>query len=418
MISDMFRRHIETVARQALADTPVVLIQGPRQVGKSTFVLELARSASRRYITLDDASTLAAATHDPDGFVNGLEGAVVIDEVQRAPELFRAIKGAVDRARVPGRFLLTGSANVLLLPSISESLAGRIEIIPMWPLSQGEIGSTRETFITQAFSNFHPIAQSSGGSILERVVRGGFPEPLSREHEDRRAAWFASYITTILQRDVRDLQNVDRLADMPRLLSLLASRTAGLLNVADVGRSVGLAQTTLKRYLSLFEATFLLVLIPAWSSNLGLRLSKAPKVVLTDTGVCSHLMGMTEERLKSDGHARGILLENFVAMELLKQSSWSVPAVKLFHFRTASGKEVDLVLEDAAGRVVGIEVKSAATVHANDFKGLRALQEAVGDRFFRGLVLFSGSELVHFDSKMSAVPLGALWAAGVIGSDG
>ncbi|MFZ4575225.1 MAG: ATP-binding protein [Phycisphaerales bacterium] len=409
----MLSRNIEPQLRAALADTPVVLIHGARQTGKTTLARSVAHhSQPRRYLTLDDATTLAAATSDPTGFLASLEGPIVIDEVQRAADLFRAIKADVDRNRKPGRFLLTGSANVLLLPKLSESLAGRIEIITLWPLSQGEIDAHPEKFIDAVFAPKLPaitrLAKSSP-DLLTRILRGGYPEPLSRKDDARRSAWYASYITTILQRDVRDLSNIEGLSDLPRLLSLLASRTSGLLNFSDLARSLSLPQTTLKRYFALLEATFLVVSIPAWSSNQGLRLSKSPKIMLADTGLACHLLGADKARLAADGHAKGTLLENFVAMELLKQSGWSRTRTTLHHFRTTNGREVDLVLEDPAGRLVGIEIKSAATVTNDDFKGLRALQEAAGPKFHRGIILHDGAEIIPFDKQMAAMPVGAVW---------
>lgn len=409
----MHARNIEPKLRAALSDTPVVLIHGARQTGKTTLAREVSSHApARRYLTLDDATTLGAARADPDGFVAALDGPVVLDEVQRAPELFRAIKAAVDRDRAHGRFLMTGSANVLLLPKLSESLAGRLEIITLWPLSQGELSGRIEKFIDTAFGARFiggRVVERSGASVWDRLLRGGYPEPLTRAEDARRDAWFASYISTILQRDVRDLANIDGLSDLPRLLTLLASRVGGLLNFADLSRSLSLPQSTLKRYFALLEATFLVLTLPAWSNNQGLRLTKAPKLMLADTGLAAHLLGMDPHRLKADGNARGLLLENFVAMELIKQATWSATRVKAYHFRTVAGKEVDLVLEDSAGRVVGIEVKSAMSVDSGDFGGLRALREAAGEKFVRGIVLHDGGETVGFGTDMFAVPVRALW---------
>lgn len=409
----MLVRHALPKLRAALADTPVVLVHGARQTGKTTLTKAIAAHApARRYLTFDDATVLAAAHADPAGFVGALHGPVVLDEVQRVPGLFQAIKAEVDRDRAHGRFLLTGSANVLLLPKLSESLAGRIEIITLWPLSQGEIGGQVETFIDAVFSAGFPSGRAverSGASVWDRLLRGGYPEPLTREDGARRDAWFASYISTILQRDVRDLANIEGLSELPRLLALLASRVRGLLNFADLSRSLSLPQSTLKRYFALLEATFLILTIPAWSSNQGLRLTKSPKLMLADTGLASHLLGMDRARLKVDGNARGALLENFVAMELIKQAGWSAGRVRLYHFRTVAGREVDLVLEDAAGRVVGIEVKSSATVDSRDFGGLRALREAAGEKFVRGVMLHDGAEIVGFGEGLFAAPVGAVW---------
>ncbi len=409
----MRTRNLLANVQAALADTPVVLLQGARQTGKSTLAQMLTERATvRRYLTLDDSTVLAAAMADPAGFIDGLEGPVVIDEVQRAPELFPAIKASVDRHRKPGRFLLTGSANVLLVPRISESLAGRVELATLWPLSQGEIEGRRETFIDRVFAARLPAFKSSGSSatsLLDRITRGGYPEPLERGSAERRAAWYGSYVSTILQRDVRDMANIEGLADFPRLLALIASRTSGLLNFADLSRGLSMPQSTLKRYFALLEATYLVVTLPAWSSNQGLRLTKAPKVILADTGLACHVLGVDRARLKADGSMRGSLLENFIAMELIKQSGWSRTKPRLFHFRTPIGREVDLVLEDAAGRLVGIEVKSSSSVSAGDLSGLRTLQEVAGERFVRGIVLYDGREVVAFGKDVVAVPIQGVW---------
>lgn len=409
----MFQRNLRELFVRALGDTPVVLIHGARQTGKTTLAREISAQGRRAYVTLDDATVLSAASHDPDGFVGGMKGPVTIDEVQRAPELFRAIKASVDRDRVPGRFLLTGSANVMMLPRLSESLAGRMEMGTLWPLSQGELAGRRDGFVDWAFGGSGTDAlgteEGEGGGILERIERGGYPEPLERAERDRRDAWYASYLTTILQRDIRDISNVEGLVEMPRLLALIASRAAGVLNATDLSRGLSISLTTVKRYLSLFEATFLIVTIPAWSSNRGLRLSKSPKVMLADTGLGCHLLGVDAARLAVDGQARGALMENFVAMEIVKQLGWSRMYARPFHFRTAAGKEVDLVLEDRSGRVVGIEVKSAVSVRAEDFRGLRALREVAGDGFVRGVVVYNGTEAVSFGDGMVAIPVGWLW---------
>ncbi len=371
-------------------------------------------SPQRRYLTLDDPTVLAAAVADAAGFLSGLSGPVVLDEVQRAPNLFIAIKEAVDRERTPGRFLLTGSANVLLVPTISESLAGRVELITLWPLSQGELEGRSDSFIDAVFAGdlaslqMHAVKKNAM-PLTERIVRGGYPEPITRPAGARRAAWYASYLTTILQRDIRDLSNIEGLSDLPRLLGLIASRTSGLLNFSDLARSLSMPQSSLKRYFALLEATFLVVTIPAWSSNHGLRLAKAPKVMLGDTVMACHLMGMDEARLKDDGSAGGALLETFVAMELAKQIGWSAARPKLYHFRTATGREVDLVLEDPAGRIVGIEVKSASSVNSRNFAGLRALWEATGSKFVRGIVLLCGPQTVAFEGNLAAVPISTVW---------
>ena len=409
----MLTRHLTPAILASLRDSPVVFIQGARQTGKSTLArMVLTRGHPARYLTFDDAATLAAAQSDPQGFINGLEGPAILDEVQRAGGFALAIKAAVDTDRKPGRFLLTGSANAMVLPRLSESLAGRIEIHTLWPLSQGEISSTAEGFIDAVFrSRFASIPQSdeTWPSLLKRLVRGGYPEMLRRRTAQRREAWFGSYITSILQRDVRDIANVRELSEVPRLLSLVASRAGGLLDYADLARGLSMPQTTLKRYMGLLEATFLVHTLPAWFRNIGKRLVKAPKVLLNDTGLLAHLMGLDANRLKTDPTLGGSLLENFVAVELLKQRGWSKLRPGIFHFRDHAGDEVDLVLEDRSGRVVGIEVKATASVGANHFKGLKTLWQAAGEHFVRGIVLYAGRESVAFGSNLLAMPIGSLW---------
>jgi predicted AAA+ superfamily ATPase len=397
----------------ALSDTPVVLVNGARQVGKSTLVRSLIGDGHPAvYLTLDDASVLASAASDPAGFVSGLSDNVILDEVQRAPELFLAIKAAVDRDRRPGRFLLTGSANVLLLPKVADSLAGRIEILTLAPLSQGEIAGTTETFIDRLFADKLRIASrpsATRADLFNRIVTGGYPAAATRKDPERRRAWFGSYIRTVLERDVRDLGNIEGLVQMPRLLSLLATRSGQTLNFADISRHAGLPQTTLKRYMTLLETTFLLRYIPAWSNNLGQRLAKSPKLLLSDTGLIAYLLGLNERRLSQEPALAGPLVESFAALELSKQAEWSKTRPALFHFRTPVGREVDLVLEDDGGRVVGVEVKASATVNTSDFKGLHTLSETAGSKFQRGVVLYMGADMVPFGPRLHAIPLSALW---------
>lgn len=394
-----------------MADTPVVLVHGARQTGKSTLVKAYAETVSGgRYVTLDDATVLAAATEDPAGFLSRFEGAVILDEVQRAPGLFGAIKLAVDRDRQPGRFLLTGSADVLLLPNLSESLAGRMEILTLWPFAGTELAGNDRSFVDALFREGPMPAVSSAEprrALMERIITGGFPEAVARDSARRRNAWFGSYITTILQRDVRELSNIEHLTLLPRLLSMLAARAASLLNHAELSRAVGLPLSTLKRYMALLETTFLVRQLPSWSTNLGKRLVKSPKVMLCDTGLMAYLLGVDSGDAVPD-HVVGALVENYAAMELTKHLGWSDTRAGLYHFRERTGKEVDMLLEDAAGHVVGIEVKASGSVSKNDLKHLHFLREQLGDRFLRGVVLYAGTESVSFDEKLEAVPLGVL----------
>ncbi|HLE83443.1 MAG TPA: ATP-binding protein [Thermoanaerobaculia bacterium] len=409
----MLQRHITPRLLAALSDTPVVLLHGARQTGKSTLVRNLDRTAHpARYLTLDDATVLSSAAGDPQGFVDGLEGPVILDEVQRAPELFLAIKRAVDRDRRPGRFLLTGSANVLLLPRLAESLVGRLEILTLWPLSQGEIHGRREGVIDALFSGEEPEWREAEGdfaAVWNEVLLGGYPEVRTRDLAERRREWFGAYLTTILQRDVRDLSRIEGLTEVPRLLSLLASRLGNASNFAELSRESGLPQTTLKRYLTLLETTFLVQRLPAWSGNPEKRLTRAAKLLLTDPGLAAHLMGVEGERDTARQEDRGRLLECFVFAELRKAISWSRTRPRLFHYRTRSGGEVDFMLEDAAGRCVGIEVKAGASAGGRDFRGLRELGETLGERFLYGLLLYAGREPVPFGKKLHAVPLENLW---------
>jgi hypothetical protein len=403
---------MEGPLRAALGDTPVVLIHGARQTGKTT----LARWAAEgvhpaRFLSFDDATVLSAALSDPSGFISSLSGPVVLDEVQRALSLFPAIKLSVDRDRRPGRFLLTGSAQVLLLPALSETLAGRMEIIPLWPFSQGELEGARERFLDAAFGR--DLLASHGNAVsrldlIDRALRGGFPEAQNRSPE-RRGEWFGSYLTTILQREVRDLARIEGFAEMPRLLTLAAARVGGVFNASDLSRVAAVPLSTLKRYLALFEATFLVRFLPAWSANLKTRLVKAPKLYFSDTGLLSHLTAVVPDRLSLDPGLAGPLIENFLVMELVKQTSWSRSRPALMHFRASSGPEVDLVAEHPDGRIVGIEVKASATVESSDFRGLATLRELAGKRFHRGIVLYTGSEAVPFGSGFQALPMGAVW---------
>lgn len=413
----MIRRHITEQLLQALADTPAVLINGARQTGKSTLAqLPELTKPGRQYLTFDDPGVLAAAKQDPNGFIAGLNAPVTLDEIQHVPELFPAIKMAIDRKREPGRFLLTGSAHVLVLPKLSESLAGRMELLTLWPFSQGEMNGIKEGFVDALFSRQPGWSSGKSGSprreeLVEKVLAGGYPPVIARNAGARRKAWFQSYLTTVLQRDVRDLTNVADVTAVPRLLSVVATRAGGLLNFADLSRTLALPQTTLKRYFALLEATFLVQLLRPWSTNLGQRVIQTPKVYLDDTGLLAHVSGLTVERLKVDGTLAGGVLENFVLMELRKQSAWSDTQPEFFFWRTASGQEVDIVLEDSAGRLVGIEIKAGATLGGGDVRGLQAMANAAGKRWVRGVVLYTGTEIIPFGAHLHGLPMSQLWAA-------
>jgi predicted AAA+ superfamily ATPase len=414
----MYFRKLTPHLYDALADSPVVLLVGARQTGKTTLAQQIVSGSSeghqpsRTYVTLDDITVQAAAKSDPTGFIANLSGSVVIDEIQRAPELFQAIKVSVDRDRRPGRFLLTGSANILLLPRLSESLAGRMEILTLRPLAQAEIEGAQANAADRLFADSLPakaLPALQRDEMIRRLLKGGYPEPLGRTSETRRRAWFTSYLTTILQRDVRDISHIADLSALPRLLALLASRTAALLNLSDISSAVAIPYSTLQRYMAVLEATFLIQQLPAWSTNLGTRLVKSPKLLIDDTGLAAALLGLDSRRLVDDPAVLGQLLETLVATELDKDASWSETRPRLFHFRTHARQEVDLVLESPAGRVVGVEVKAARSVGPGDFAGLRSLAENAGSRFLRGVVFYSGDQVVPFGSGLHAIPLSLLW---------
>lgn len=411
MANRLYPRHLEPRLRAALRDTPVVMLTGARQSGKSTLALGIAAEAGLPYVTLDDATTLAAA-RDAAAFLQGLGERAVIDEVQRAPWLFPAIKVAVDRARRPGRFLLTGSANVLLVPKVSESLAGRMEILRLWPLSQGEILGIRERFLELLFARRRPAlppARTREPDIESVITRGGYPELVARDSAARREAWLSAYVTTLIERDVRDLANIEGLSDLPRVLGLLAARTGALLNVAEVSRDSGVAHTTLKRYLALLEAAYVVAPLSAWSRNVGKRLIKAAKLYFPDSAVAAHLGRASTEGLRADRGMLGRLLENFVLGELRKQADWAERAVDIHYFRTAGGQEVDFVLEHRDGRIAAVEVKAARTLSGSEFSGLRMLAAATGGNFVRGVVLYLGERALQFADRLWAMPVSALW---------
>ena len=407
----MIERNLQASLLAALGDTPVVALVGARQTGKTTLVQTLAASEwEGRYLTFDEPATLAAASADAEAFVAGLKGRTILDEVQRAPDILPALKLEVDRDRQPGRFLLTGSADVLVLPELSNALVGRMEILTLWPLSQGEIEGVADRFVDRIFDEDISFDVDSGGSdTLARAMRGGYPEPLQRS-DDRRGAWFDSYVTTILQRDIRELAAIEGLATLPHLLEVLAHRVGSPINYADISRTSGLPQSTLKRYMALLEHTFLVYSLPAWAKQPSRRLAKSSKLVFSDTGLLARVAGWTREALDRNLRDLGPLIENFVLMELQKQLGWCRRARRIFHFRTSGGHEVDAVVEDHSGRLVGVEVKSSGTLGAKDFRGLKKLEEVTGDAFYRGIVLYEGDRQLPFGPKMDAVPLSALWS--------
>lgn len=404
-------RKVRPLVETALTDTRVVLIVGPRQAGKTTLARQFS-GIDRPYITLDDAGTLGAARADPIGFVRGIERAV-IDEVQRAPELMLAIKESVDRDDTPGRFLLTGSANVSTLPAVADSLAGRMATISLLPFAQSEIHSASGRLLDRLFAGEEPVTDGGavyGDDLIGLVLRGGYPEALRRSTPARRTAWLEDYVAQILDRDVRDIANIDQLDRLPRLLEVLAEHAGQLVNHSSFGAALGLSSVTAQKYVAILERLFLVKTVAPWSSNRLSRLIKTPKLHFLDSGLLATLREDEEEVAKKDRSRFGALLESFVVSELLKLASWSDRRVKLSHYRTKEQDEVDVVIEDRRGRIVGIEVKASATVRPQDFRGLHQLQDAVGDRFLRGLVLHDHDRVTPFSEKLQAAPISILWS--------
>jgi predicted AAA+ superfamily ATPase len=406
-----YPRFTSALLERALAESPVVLLHGPRQCGKTTLAQMVGGASGYGYFSFDDAVTLAAATSDPVGFVGDLPERAILDEVQRAPALFTAFKRAVDRDRRPGRFLLTGSANVLLLPTLADSLAGRMEILRLHPLAQSELAGAKPAFLDTLFGcgfKARPYARL-GKELARRIVAGGFPAALARSTAQRRAAWYRDYVETLVQRDVRDLARIASLAAIPRLLTLAAGQTARLINVSDLAAPFQLSRPTIRDYVTLLERTFLLEELPPWYNNRLSRLIKTPKLHLTDTGVACALLGLDEAALSDDRGTLGQLLETFVVQELRRQASWRDDDVRFHHLRDKDGAEVDLVIEQGGRALAAVEVKASATVTAADFRGIRKLQSAVGTRFVCGVVLYDGEASVTFGEGLYAVPIRALW---------
>lgn len=394
----------------ALSDTRVVLVAGPRQAGKTTLA-KLFASVDRPYLTLDDPATLLAARADPTGFVRGLRSAV-IDEVQRAPDLLLALKESVDRDPTPGRFLLTGSTNLMAMPQVADSLAGRLEVITLLPFAQAELAGTPGDVLERLFDGdgLPPVtAAVTGDALLERVLTGGYPEALRRTTTARRQAWLADYVALILDRDVRDIAHIDQLDRLPRLLNVLAAHAGQLVNHSSYGSALGLSVPTAQKYVGILERLYLTRLVPPWSHNAISRLTKTPKLHFLDTGLLAALTDTTPSRIQTDRTCYGPLLENFVVSEVLKLTTWSEKRLRISHFRTKEQDEVDLVIEDRRGRVVGIEVKASATVRPNDLRGLRQLQAATGDKFVQGLVLHDHDRITPFGERLHAAPVSMLW---------
>lgn len=408
---DYLPRHATSLVDDALQDTRVVVVNGARQVGKSTLAEQVLRQHEGGIARfLDEPMTRSAARDDPTRFV-AHESLLLIDEVQRVPDLWLAIKHTVDRDPRPGRFLLTGSARLLGLRHLPDTLPGRSETIELWPLSQGEIDGAPDRFVDAAFRHGAdvrgPRSQWRRGHYLDRLARGGFPEAVHRETPRRRRRFFDSYLADVISRDVKQVADIRHGDEMRRLLSLLAAQAGGLLNVNRLADDLGLKAPTVRSYLDILETIYLIRPVPAWSSGATARAVGRSKVMFVDSGLAHHLADHTTARAPVGG-----LMESFVLAELARQLTWCDAPARLYHYRDRDGYEVDAVLEDNAGRVIGVEVKAAETVRSDDFRGLRVLQRRLGDRFLAGFVLYCGAESLSFGDRLTCLPIATVWAAG------
>ena len=406
----LFPRSLTAAVQTALADTPVVCIAGARQSGKTTLVRGL--EPARPFYTLDEGRYHHTARLDPDGFIAGLPEFVTIDEVQRVPDLLRAIKLSVDRNRRYGRFLLTGSANVLTVPGVSESLAGRMEIVVLHPLTEAEKERRPGRFLAQLLAGDlgtqNQAASTDSVPLVERLLQGGYPEPLIRSPR-RTRQWHRHYLDQLLQRDVREVSRVRRAADLDRLLQLLAARTANLLNVNGLANALALSRQTVSHYLAVLERMFLVRRLPSWGRTASKRFVRASKVHLTDSGLAATLAGRTSADWLGDRGAMGGLLESFVVQQLIAQAAWTDPDLRFWHYRDRHGSEVDLVITRGP-ETWGVEVKAATGVEPRDARGLMRLAAACGRNFRGGVVICTGEGVWRLgDPRFYSVGVRELW---------
>ena len=405
----LYPRRLESRIAEAMADTPVVLLAGPRQAGKTTLVRQMS-GAGMRYLTLDDELTLMSARDDPVGMIRSLDRAV-IDEIQRAPQLLLAIKKSVDEDRRPGRFLLTGSANLMAVPKVADSLAGRMETLLLLPLSQGEIEGQAANWLDRVFAGQIPKSKTlaNGNNLVERVLKGGYPEVIARATARRRNTWARQYIDAIIQRDVRDISGIEKLDQLPRFLRALAQTAGQMCNYTQLGGQVGLDSKTTSKYISVFEQMYLLKRVDVWARNRLNRVVKTPKLQFIDSGLLATLLELTSDEVQQNRTRFGNVLETFVFSELLKATTTAENEYALMYYRDADKVEVDVVIENAAGQLVGVEVKATATVKESDLRGLRKLSTLAGAKFKMGVLLYDGDETMPLGDNIWAAPLSTLW---------
>ncbi|MCL2090010.1 MAG: ATP-binding protein [Micrococcales bacterium] len=410
MTENLVVRRAEGLVEQAVADTRVILLNGARQAGKSTLARQVARRHDASWRSFDNPQTRSAATFDPIDFVRA-DQMIVIDEVQRVPDILLPIKLQVDENPRPGSFLLTGSARVMGLKHVTDTLPGRVETIELWPFSQGEIDGAPDDFVDSVLTDplaLRPTSELTKHDYVERVCRGGFPDAVFRP-EGRRSVFLRNYVADLVNREATQVAEIQRTPQMRTLIQLLAAQVGGLLVPANLAQTTGLSKTTVSKYLAVLHEVFLIKIIPAWSRGATARAVKTPKLAFVDSGLAAQVAGHDSRSLLRADALLGGLLENFVAMELARQTSWSTTDAEVFHYRTKDGVEVDIVLQDRRGAVVGIEVKASSTVVSADFSGLRHLATRLGSDFLAGIVLYTGPETLSFGPNLRAMPVSALW---------
>lgn len=394
---------------EAMKDTPVVLVAGPRQAGKTTLVSHMSNQ-EMQYLTLDDELTLLSAQEDPTGLIRSLDRAI-IDEIQRAPQLLLAIKKSVDEDRRQGRFLITGSANLMALPTIADSLAGRMETLKLLPLSQGEIHQNSANWIDSVFADNIPAILNPiiGKELVETVLQGGYPEAISRTTSRRRTTWYRQYVDAIIQRDVRDIANIENLDQLPRFLSALVHVAGQMCNYSQLGAKVGLDHKTAAKYMGIFEQMYLIKRVNVWSSNHLKRMVKTPKLQFIDSGLLSSLATITPELITQNRTKFGPILESFIFGELLKLTTVSDDDYRILYYRDHDRYEVDFIIENRAGQLVGVELKAAATATQNDLRGLKRFKSVAKDQFKLGVILYDGTDTLPLGDGLWAVPISTLW---------
>ena len=412
-VETLVRRHAEPAIRTALNDTRIVAIVGPRQSGKTTLARRIAQADDRTFITLDNEQDRRFALDDPLGFMRGHE-TLVIDEIQRAPNLILMLKQAVDEDPRPGRFLITGSVDLFKGSISPDSLAGRVETVELLPFSQAEVARTdRPRFLDRAFAGDFQSFSTTGATsnLVERVLAGGFPEALSRDVHERRDAWLRAYARSLAARDIQDLSAIGKHVELSRLVDHAAVSAGTLLNMNALGSRLGVDGKTVDRWLVLLEQMFLLRRIRAWHRSDLRRLVKTPKLHFVDTGLLAALRRIRATDVAADRRELGALLECFVHAELAKAMALSDEPTEIYHYRDKDRVEVDFVLERSPGEIVGVEVKASATARPEDFHGLRRLQDAVGDQFACGIVLHDGDRIQRVAQRLYAMPFKMLWEA-------